>query len=517
MKRFISRKLAASVLISFATSALFAQTISAKRITELASEMTFTDKLVAGEAGTSGKARTLAANPQIAMSSIDYPVTAGDVYTLAFASGSTNVSYTVSVDSTYKFRVANLAVLNVAGLTFVQLKKQVEDIVSKNYPLSGVQLVLISPAVFQVTVEGEVQQTEIRQAWAMTRLSSIIDGVLTDYSSTRDIVITSSSGKETVYDLFKASRDGDLSQDPYVRPGDTITVNRVSRKVSIKGAVERPGSYELLKNETLKDLIDVYGGGFTDYADKNRIQLSRYDLATRNTSVFYITEKQIEENLELLNHDVVSVVTTSDLRPVMFIEGAVAEPGKITEVSSVAEMDRITVRYDYETNYAYLVRNYEKYFRSTSDLSHAYIIREDQIIHLDINRILYDKEYQVDITVQPYDTLRIPFRLYYVTVSGAVANPGRYPYVPDRDWEYYIGLAGGFDEGRNISGAVKITDAKGKRHKISDPITPETTITARTNRMSYQINRNVTPWLTIISTFVSSILSIVSISKLFNP
>ena len=50
-----------------------------------------------------------------------------------------------------------------------------------------------------------------------------------------------------------------------------------------------------MKIDMAKDLIDVYGGGFTDYADKNRIQLSRYDLATRNTSVFYITEKQIEE------------------------------------------------------------------------------------------------------------------------------------------------------------------------------------------------------------------------------
>ena len=61
---------------------------------------------------------TFIPNAQMAMSSPDYLVTAGDVYTLAFAMGTTPVSYTMTVDSSYKIRVANLGIVNAKGLSF---------------------------------------------------------------------------------------------------------------------------------------------------------------------------------------------------------------------------------------------------------------------------------------------------------------------------------------------------------------------------------------------------------------
>ena len=42
----------------------------------------------------------MVADPQLAMSVPDYPVTAGDVYTLVFAAAGTPVNYTIPVDST---------------------------------------------------------------------------------------------------------------------------------------------------------------------------------------------------------------------------------------------------------------------------------------------------------------------------------------------------------------------------------------------------------------------------------
>ena len=43
-----------------------------------------------------------------------------------------------------------------------------------------------------------------------------------------------------------------MSQNPYLRPGDVITINKFDRKVSISGAVKRGGSYELKDGEILK-------------------------------------------------------------------------------------------------------------------------------------------------------------------------------------------------------------------------------------------------------------------------
>lgn len=152
------------------------------------------------------------------MSNADYMVTAGDVYSLTYAANGTAVSYTIAVDSTYRIRVSNLAVLDVSGKSYLTVKKQVEEIVQKNYPLSGVQFVLLNPATYKIVIKGEVTQTTERSVWALTRLSSVVSGITTPYSSVRDVTITSVNGKKRVYDLFKARREGDLSQNPYLRP-----------------------------------------------------------------------------------------------------------------------------------------------------------------------------------------------------------------------------------------------------------------------------------------------------------
>ena len=86
----------------------------------------------------------------IANSSKDYPVTPGDVYRLAYAAGTSAISYLIPVDSTYTIRISNLATINGEGKTFLQLKKQVEDIVNRNYPMGGVQFVIYQTAVFQL-------------------------------------------------------------------------------------------------------------------------------------------------------------------------------------------------------------------------------------------------------------------------------------------------------------------------------------------------------------------------------
>lgn len=102
---------------------------------------------------------------QIAMSNPDYPVTPGDIYRLMFVALNTTVDYFIPVDTTYKIRIANLAVLDVRGKTFVQLKKEVTDIVTSNYPMSGVQFILTNPSIFNVVVKGEVSSVREVNAW----------------------------------------------------------------------------------------------------------------------------------------------------------------------------------------------------------------------------------------------------------------------------------------------------------------------------------------------------------------
>lgn len=454
-------------------------------------------------------ATALVPDAQLAMSSSDYPVTAGDIYTLVFAVDGTPVTSIISVDTSYKIRVANLTVLDASGKTFLQLKRLVEQIITENYHLSGVQFVLTTPAVFKITINGEVQQTEIRQAWALSRLSNVISGTFTDYSSDRTVTVTSPSGRKKMYDLFLARRFGDLSQDPYIRPGDIITINRAIRKVTISGAVERPGTYELLDGENMQKLVNYYGGGLVDRADTSRIELTR----TLNLNVpagekIYLTGDAISADYSLLCYDSVYISSYRDLKPVMFIEGAIyAGEGTAPEGSS-----SVSVSYQTGENYAFLIRRKRTLFSAVSDIENAYIIRYKKEIPIDVSKILYDASYYSPETVQSYDVLMIPFKQSFVSVAGAVNIPGRYPYIPNRSWDYYIGLAGGFMEDKNSSQAVIIKDISGHTLSKTAPITPETTITATTNSFTYYFGKYA-PVITTILSIVSTTITVIAVVK----
>jgi protein involved in polysaccharide export with SLBB domain len=525
-------------------------------------------------------AGTVTRNTLLALSSPEYPVTAGDIYTLAYAAGGTEESYRIVVDSSYRIRISNLGLINAAGKSYRQLKTEAEAVVSNNYPLSGAQLVLTRPAFFKVAITGEVRALEERTAWALARLSSVLDldlfqgnggalgsgggtvntytgsgagnalavyaggggsggtgsgtrsgtasgtgsgtasgtvpGLLTAYASIRDITITSRSGESRTCDLFKALREGDLSQDPYLRPGDTIRVNRLERAVTVEGAVERPGEYQLLPGEHLGELIARYASGLLPTADLERIELVRYVEGEAGPGdKRYLSGADIEGNYPLQHLDAVTVPSVLDLLPVMFVEGAVQDSLRQENTLQIGERtnasNRITVRFNRGENYASLLRRNAGWFTAISDTRNAYIIRGEERIPLNINPLLYDADYRSPYFVEREDVLIIPFRQYFVTVAGAVAAPGRYPYIPDRTWDYYVALAGGFVKERNSFESVVIKDLAGKRMGKGDAITPETTITARTNAGLYYFNQYapvITTILSIITTFISVTLLI---------
>ncbi len=495
-------------------------------------------------------------NVQVAMSVPDYLVTAGDIYTLSFVIGTEAISYSMPVDSTYRIRVANLGVIDASGKTFVELKRQVENLVTRNYPMSGVQFVLTSAAIFKVTIKGEVVSTTEKNVWALTRLSELLkennflanadnfnfdyspssdesalleDNLLTKYSSKRNVVITSADGKSKTYDLFKAERFGDMDQDPYLRPNDVITIGKFQRIAMINGTVERPGTYELLEGENLKDLVEVYGGGLAPRADTTRIEVTHLSTEAEKTGeTAYVSKKDIDENYKIESYDTIYIPTYKDLRPSIFIEGAVvavqdtgvslassdikgegmALTSSEIKTEDMQSTNRLTIAFSTGEKYTSFVRGHSQFFSSpVADTTNSYIMRDNDKIPISIYKILYDKDFDSDEILQSNDTLVVPFKQYFVSVSGAVKVPGRYPYIPDRGWEYYISLAGGFTKTENSRQKIVITDIDGKKLSKKDPITPEATIEAVTNSGLYYFNL----YAPIITTLISAVSTSISI------
>ena len=355
----------------------------------------------------------------------------------------------------------------------------------------------------------------------MTRLSTFIKESFTDYSSSRNIKIVSESGEEKTYDLFLADRKGDLSQDPYLRPGDKIVVNRISRRVALNGAVERPGVYELLDGENLKKLIDYYGNGFESLADLSRIELYRSVTGNHDSGEkLYLNEQSYVDDFKLICYDEITISTFEDLKPVVFVEGAVTN----TNINTVTDTNtntnlvastKIAMRFNNGEDYAFFVRNNKDMFTDVSDLENAYILRESETIPVDLSKMLYDATYYSKIEIKYNDRLIVPFKQFFVTVSGAVYSPGRYPYIPDRTWDYYVGLAGGFIKEKNTMDAVTIIDLNGKKHKKTEFILPEMTIDAKANSGLYYFNQYA-PVITTILSAVSTSISVLAVTGVIN-
>jgi len=467
---------------------------------------------------------------QLAMSSNDYIVTPGDIYTLAFSEG----SFYLSVDTTYKVRVANLGIINAKGMTLQELKNKVETLIISNYPTSGIQFFLNNPASFNVYVKGETTSAGSLVCWALNRASDVLGSFYTSYSSKRFITVISSDGTSKEYDLFMAERDGDFSQNPFLRPDDTIIVHKLDRRVTISGEVKRAGTYELKTGEELNSLIFDYADGFSPNADKDNIMVSKFVGGKENYTTSYLKETDLHLETPLACYDKVVIGTNTLQRSVVYVEGAVrsdynyqAEANSSAEIitgsviTSPSSTTRLRIPVDSGKTWKAFVLENQRMFTNSSDMVNAYVYRrlengEEKCFPINVSEILYPGKVQAvveDIEIETEDKLIVPFTQYYVTVNGAVNSAGRYGYQPGKDWTYYVGLANGFNLDQNLFSTIKITDKNGKKLSKKSVIPPEAQIYASRNSPN---GGWVIPLITAIISFVTVCLTFYTTVKGFN-
>jgi len=375
---------------------------------------------------------------------------------------------------------------------------------SLDIELAAEDRIVIPFGSLDVFVTGEVTKSAWVNTAALTRLSQAVAPLLTKYSSIRDIAVLGSSGVEQRFDLFRAERYGELEQDPFLKPGDVVTVETLSRAVTIAGEVRRPGIYQLLAGEGLVDLVETYAQGFTEQANKARIGLTRVNPGTSGLGSRMVLDWARDSGTELLDRDTIAVAPLSDILPVAYFEGAlgVGVEGQNPQVSN-----RIPYTFYPGELLSSAVKSLRKQFSAVSNLEKAYILRGAERIPVNIAKYLYEKDYSTDYNLLAGDTIVVPFRQFFVSVAGAVRLPGRYPYVPDRSWEYYINLAGGFDKDKNSRDRLEIFDVTGKRRVKTVLIEPEDTIVAASNSFVYYLEK-FSPVITTLAS-LASILAVV--------
>ena len=447
----------------------------------------------------------------LSMSAEDYPVTPGDIYKLTYLSATNPVSQEVIVESDFTVNLNIFGKIKGDNIIFAQLKDLVEDRITQAYPDSTPSFTILSNGRFQVYIKGEVNGAAYITAWALTRLSQVIGGRLTVYSSIRDIEIVSRNGMGKKYDLFRAKRFGEKEQDPYLKPGDTIVVSKREREVEIRGEVRRAGKYQLLASDSLKELIEYYGDGFTELANHSRIILQRLVTGSDKIAESFALDlsQGYKQELGLKDLDVIFVPQKTERLPIVYLEGAISsgiEPkkGEGEEEELVDIYNKTIVSFkDGDTIYNILWPRRNLIYPA-ADLPNSFISRngKEEIIAINLEKLLYDYDSSLDVELKPYDHIVIPFRQFFVNVTGGVYNPGRYPYVPEKTYRYYVNLAGGIDPERGSKNVI-VTDLDNERRNKQSFLEPEDRV-----HVPYSFGYYFVKYFPIITSSVSAILSI---------
>jgi polysaccharide export outer membrane protein len=443
----------------------------------------------------------------MAMTRPDYPVTPGDVYRLSYVSSVGSVELSVVVSSDYHISFGFLGSIDARGLTFAGVTARVQSLVRRTYPNSYPELTILSVGEYEVYVDGYVDRTGYVVANGLSRLSDVVEPLLLDSSSLRNIALLR-DGRTSRHDLYAAQRLGRLQEDPYLRPGDRISIAAAERLVRLSGLVNRAGRYELLEGEQLSVLMNEYGAGPSPGAALDRIHIDRYSGDESPTRIVIDSG----EPFELLNGDCVAVPSQNSYLPAVVFRGAVtADPDDSAQtIVQTSESD-----YDTGAQFSYrfrpgqtlgdTVRSIEDRISPQADLSSAEYYRRStgETVAIDLECLYYGTECIDDLVLGPGDLITIPFRPRFVIVAGAVSNPGSYTHAPGRTAEYYINLAGGYDPARTWSRKPEVIGPNGEPIAADEPVPVEATIVVPANNPFYS-------WeLGAIVSLVSGIISIV--------
>jgi protein involved in polysaccharide export with SLBB domain len=446
-------------------------------------------------------------NLQLAISNRQYPVTPGDVYALAFLLAGETVSNNLLVESDYSINMTVFGKLNAYGMTYSQLKPIIEQKIADAYPRSLPSLTMTSVGIFQIPIKGEIPESRYVTAWGLSRLSEVLEGNLGDFSSIRDIRIISSKGESKKYDLLVALNQGVLSQNPTIKPDDTIIINRIHREITIKGEVFKPGVYQLLDNEGI-DSIVTFTGGFTPMANASRIKIDRY--SGNKPHSFFVNSKDLLEDFQFHNGDIITVPSIIRIQPVVYVEGGINNTQNLQMSTTTVDEDYERVVYPLnngETLYD-ILDSMRDNFAPFADLENGYVLRNKTPLAVNMQDLIYRYNSQNDIVLEPFDQVIIPLKKPIVYVTGAANFPGPFSYNPNADYKYYVNQAGGFDTLRNSNGKVIITDASGTRRSELDPIQPGDTVNVISNDFIYNFNH----YFPVIVTSLAAIVTMITIT-----
>jgi polysaccharide biosynthesis/export protein len=455
-----------------------------------------------------------------------YVLGPGDVLSI-FAWGGFSGQYQLTVSPEGLLLIPELGPVDVAGITLSEAQAKIMEHVGQKYRNVEANISLVELRTFKVFVGGAVLTPGAYPATAVTRVSEVIaeaggliqlpeeangtrlHSVLLYYypyalSSQRNIKVYRQNGDTLNADVLKFKVAGDPHYDPLMHDGDEVFVPVREDNINlygIFGAVKNAGYFEYSSRDSLSDLLAL-GHGATLDADSQQVEVVRFSKDNKSTISIIVNLTAAGWNIPMQSDDRVYIKPIQNYHRKFQVEldgefkypgyyainedssmlsEIVAEAGGFTDLASLdeAEMTRVSaeelVDPEFERlkkmNVADMSETEYEYFKIKSRAKAGRVA-------VDFTGLFIKHDVSQDILLRDNDLISVPRKRQVISVSGEVANPGFMTYVPDKDYTYYIKMAGGFSEraGNNRVAIIKAATGEWKNPKKGKPLEPGDTV-----------------------------------------
>jgi protein involved in polysaccharide export with SLBB domain len=273
-------------------------------------------------------------------------------------------------------------------------------------------------------------------------------------------------------DLYEIFIDGKSGFGQRLRTGDTILVNPSLNLVTVSGAINRPGIYELEPSESFLNLFE-FANGFADAANQSSIRIERLE----GESSSFINISNIDDLASIQSQPGDRLDIGEYIRKKVKIVGAVNTPGTYV-ISKGETLSSVIKKANGYRDDAYtfagilnnkkalelskqasktLYRNFVQKLMTKGDPLFAspslpYALRELKksspsgrvIAEFDLSIINTDPS--LDTILDEGDEIIIPIKTQQVYIFGEVNSSGAIRYLPNKDVNDYLLKSGGVTE-----------------------------------------------------------------------
>ena len=370
----------------------------------------------------------------------NYKVGSGDEISISVW-GYSEFSETILVDDRGYITPSSYGRIYVKGLTFKKMRSLLKSKFSTFLDMknSEIDVTLSYSRVITVNIVGEVYNPG---SYSIPAINTAFNALIAangpnQLGSVRNIYIKRNGKIVDSLDVYQFLFNPTRSQDIYMQDGDYLFVPPAKNIIEIKGAVNRPYTYEAKTGESVASLIK-YAGGYTTNAFTDVLTLKRIDY---NTIKVKDVHKDHAKSTVVQHGDEIVVNTISNkLSNVVSVKGSIGVAGDYEFIRGEHLLDLL---------------NRAKCIDDKTFLK-VYVVRlnDDRTkshITINLEAILNDVNNKDNILLREYDIVRVLSvddfdDEFSVSVMGAVRAAGNFDFGVGMSLQDILLQAGGLTQ-----------------------------------------------------------------------